>query len=136
MSHKLSLKCKLLAKCKHKVPLSPSVVVHEPQVFAEDPPPAEPALPSVSPVIVTSASNSLSDVQSVDSDIVNQVKSMFASFAESLEVRFSSIDQKFSQVIPSSASTVTQSSDVSHQDVPSNRSFSAPSPVATYRASA
>ena len=55
---------------------------------------------------------------------------MIASFAESLEARFSSIDLRFSQVIPSSAS-VTQSSDVSCQDVNCNCSLSAP-PVAVW----
>ena len=49
--------------------------------------------------------------------------------AESLEDRFSSIDRRFSQVIPNSA-FVTQSSDVSCQDVTSNSSLSAPSLVA------
>ena len=54
---------------------------------------------------------------------------MFASFAESLEARFSSIDRGFSWVIPTSAS-VTHSSDVSCQEVNFNHSLSAPSPVA------
>ena len=54
---------------------------------------------------------------------------MIASFAESLEARLSLIDHRFSQVMTSFA-YVTQSSDVSCQDVISNCSFSAPSPVA------
>ena len=126
VSLKLSLKRKQRAKCKHKVPLPLSMVVYEPEVFAGDLPPAEPASPSVSPVTVTTASVIL---QSVDTAVVDQFKSMIASFAKSLEARFSSFDCRFSQVMTSSAS-VTQPSDVSCQDVNSNHSLSAPSPVA------
>ena len=75
---------KLLAKHEHEVPLPSSVVVHEPEIFAGDPPLAEPASPSVVPVMVTTAFNSLSDVQSVVSNLVTKVKSMFGCFAESL----------------------------------------------------
>ena len=57
LSLKLSLKLKLLAKRKHKILLPPSVVVLEHEVFAGDPPPAELASPSVSPIVVTSASD-------------------------------------------------------------------------------
>ena len=55
---------------------------------------------------------------------------MFASFAKSLEGRFSSIDECFSQVVSSASSKVIDYRDnVSCQDV-NNRSFAAPSPVA------
>ena len=76
-----------MAKRKLKAPLSPSVVVHEPVVVAGDQPPASLC---VSLALVTSASDVVAENQS---DIVSQVKSMFASFAESLEARFSSVDQ-------------------------------------------
>ena len=52
VSHKLSLKRKLLTKYKHKAPVPPSMVVHEPQALGGDAPPAEPATPSVSPVVI------------------------------------------------------------------------------------
>ena len=71
------------------------MVVHEPMVVARVQPPAEPASPCVSSVLVTPASDSVAENQS-GVDIVSRVKSMFASFAESLEARFSSIDQRFS----------------------------------------
>ena len=55
---------------------------------------------------------------------------MFANFAKSLEGRFSSIDECFSQVLSGSSSKVHDSRDnVIHQDL-LNRSFTAPSPVA------
>ena len=132
MSHKLSLKRKLLAKRKLKAPLPPSVVVQEPVVVARDPPSAEPASPSATPALVTSASDSVAENQSgFDSNIVSQVKSMFASFAESLEARFSSIDQHFSQVISCFASTnIHARVGVSCQDVITNHSLTAPTPVA------
>ena len=44
VSHKLSLKHKLLAKRKHKVPLPPSMVMHEPEVFVGDLPPGRTSL--------------------------------------------------------------------------------------------
>ena len=121
VSHKLSFKCKLLAKCKLKAPLPPSMVVHESEALAGDTPLAEPASPSVS-LVVTTASNVM------QSDVVGLVKSMIATFAEYLEARFSQIDHKFSQVNPSSAS-LTQASNVSCQDV-DNCSLSDLSPVA------
>ena len=49
VSHKLSLKKKLLAKHKLKAPLPPSVVVPDPAIIAGDPPLAEPSSPSASP---------------------------------------------------------------------------------------
>ena len=58
VSHKFSLKEKLLAKRGLKAPLPPSMVVPDPAVVAGDPPPAKPALPSASPALVTSAFDS------------------------------------------------------------------------------
>ena len=50
---------------------------------------------------------------------------------QSLEARFSSVDQHFSQVISSSASTDIHSRvDVSCQDAITNRSLTTPTPVA------
>ena len=60
---------------------------------------------------------------------MSQVKSMFTSFAESLEARCSSVDQRFSQVISSSASDNQDRVDVSCQDTISNCSFAAPTPM-------
>ena len=54
---------------------------------------------------------------------------MITSFAESLGARLSSINRRFSQVLTCCAS-VTQASDVSCQDVLTDCSLSAPSPVA------
>ena len=81
MCYKLSLK-RNLAKHKLKVPLTHSVVVQDPVVvIAGDPPPAELASSCASPVSVTFASDSVAENQSgVESGIVSQVKSMFASF--------------------------------------------------------
>ena len=98
VSHKLSLKKKLLAKCKLNASLPPSVVVPDPTVVVGDPPLAVPASPSASPALVTSASNSsvAKNRSSDESSTVSKVQSMFASFAKSLEDRFSSRDQRFS----------------------------------------
>ena len=99
-------------------------------VVAGNQSPAEPASPCVSPALVTFTSDSIAENQS-GVDIVCQVKLMFASFAESLEVRFSSIDQHFSQVISSCASFDSHSRvGVSCQDVIFNHSLAAPTPVA------
>ena len=119
VSHNLSLKKKLLAKHKLKAPFAPSTVVPDPVIVAGDPPLAELASPSTSPVLVTSASDASAteNLSGVESAIVSQVQSMFASFAKSLEDRFSSIDEHFSQVISSSSSEVINSRDnVSCQD--------------------
>ena len=97
-----------------KAPLPPSVVV------VGDPPPASPC---ASPLLVTSASDSVAENQSdIESSIVSRFKSTFASFAaESLEARSSSLNQHFSQVISSFASTNSHSKiDVSCQDAITN----------------
>ena len=65
----------------------------------------------------------------VRSEIVTQVQSFLASFAKSLGGRFSKIDERFSQVMPSSSSEVTNERIDVNQDV-INRSLAAPSPVA------
>ena len=64
VSHKLSLKRKLLTKHKLKAPLPPSVDVHEPVVVVGDLPLAEPSSPGVSPALVTSTSDSIDENQS------------------------------------------------------------------------
>ena len=102
-----------MAKRKHKV-------MTEPQVFDGDAPPAEPATPSVSPVITTASDPS--------PQLGDQVKSMLDSFKDSLGARFASIDHRFSQFSASSASPVSISN-VTCQDA-INHSFTAPSPVA------
>ena len=112
--HKLSLKRKLLAKHKHKAPLPPSMVVHEPEALDGDAPQAELAMPPVSPVVTTA-----SDIS--QSAVVDQVKLMFAPFQESLEARFGQINNRFGQISSSSAS-LNQDSNASCQDV-DNRSL-------------
>ena len=123
VNHKLSLKKKILSKCKLKAPLPPSAVIADRAVVAVDPPPAKLA----SPVLENPVSENLSGVESA---LGSEVQLMFASFAKSLEGGSSSIDECFSQVMSSSSSKVIDSRDnVSCQDVFS-RSFAAPSRVA------
>ena len=131
VAHKLRLKCKLFAKRKLKAPLPPSVVVHKPVVVAGDQPPAKPASPCFLPTIVTYAPDSVAMNQS-SLDVVSQVMSLFASFAESSEAKFSSIDQRFIQVISCSASNISDRVNVICQDVVSNHSLAAPTPVAVH----
>ena len=121
VSHKLSLNKKLLTKHKHKTPVPPSMVVHEHEALGGDATPAEPAPPFVSPVVTTAS-------DTVQSAVVDQVKLMFASFQESLEARFTQIDNRFSQISSSSASLNQDSNDNCQDAI--NRSFSAPYPVA------
>ena len=47
-----------------------------------------------------------SQLSGVRGEILSQVKSLFDSFIQSLEARFSSIDSRFNQVISSAASNV------------------------------
>ena len=85
-------------------------------------------------------SSDSSSLEQVKGDILFQVKGLFDSFAASLEARFTSIDNKVSEVASSRdlpiASAAHQSEpdgirDVSVQDVAnSNNSFSAPTVVA------
>ena len=105
VSHKLSLKRRLLAKRKHKAPIQTCMVMTEPEVFDGDVPPATP----VSPVVTTVVSSDPVP------QLVNQVKLMFYSFKESLEARFASIGHRFSQISASSASPVSLSN-ISCQD--------------------
>ena len=120
--HKLSLK-KLLSKLKLKDPLLSFAVADDSAVVAEDPSPAEPALqvaPPTSldiPVIDTDVSEYLSGISS---DIVTQVQSVFANFAKSLERRFSTIAERFSQVLSSSSSKVPGNMDNVSQNVNSS----------------
>ena len=65
-----------------------------------------------------------------NSDVVSHVESIFQSFAKSLEAKFSAIDERFSQVMSSSASNDDSNRpNVSSQDV-ANSFPPAPSPVA------
>ena len=64
-----------------------------------------------------------------DRDIMSRVESLFQSFSKSLEVRFSSIDERFSQVIGSSSNANDNRPIVSSQYV-TNPSIPAPTPVA------
>ena len=65
----------------------------------------------------------------VRSEIVTQVQSLFASFGKSLDGRFSTIDERFSQVM-SNTKVTDDSINVSKNVI--NRSFAAPSPVAVH----
>ena len=120
VSHKLGLQRWLLAKCKHKTCSQTSKVIVEPEVFDGDAPAAIMA-PSVSTVVPTASASDSAPM------IVDQVKLMLDSFKDSMEARFVSIDNMFSQFSASTASPVSISN-VSCQDAP-NISFSAPSPV-------
>ena len=102
------------------------MVVQEPVVIVGDLTPARLASLYDLPALVTS--DSVAENQSgIESSIVSQVKSLFASFAESVEARFSSVDQCFSLVISSFASTDSHSRvDVGCQDAITNRSLTTP----------
>ena len=105
------------------------MVVPNPAIATEDLPPAELAWPA----LVTSASDSsvAETLSGAESNIVSQVQLMFANFAKSIEDRFSSIDDLFSQVISSSSFKLGDTRDnVSGQDAMTNHSFSTPSPLA------
>ena len=98
------------------------MVMYEPEALVGDAPQSEPASLFMSSVMTTT-----SDVmQGVD--IVGLINPMIATFAKSLEARFSQVDCRFSQGNHSSSS-LTQSSNVSCQDV-DNHSLSVPPPVA------
>ena len=64
-----------------------------------------------------------------DKDIISHVESLFQPFSKSLEVRFSSIDKRLSQVTSSSSKPNDNRTFVSSQDV-TNPSFTAPALVA------
>ena len=126
--HKPSLQGKLQSKHKLKETVStPLVAVDSADVAVSDQPASLiPLLVSSDPPVPDDDSVQLLGVRS---DIVGQVKCLFDSFAPSLEAHLTSIDRKFSQVILSSASDVTNNRDNVSQDV-LNPSFSAPSAVA------
>ena len=121
VSHRLGLKRWLLAKQKRKTSSQTSKVVVEPEVLDGN---------ALSAVTVPSVSTVVTNASASDSApmIVDQVKLMLDSFKDSMEARFVSIDNRFSQISASTASPVSISN-VSCQDAPSI-SFSAPSPVA------
>ena len=133
VKHRQSLKRKLLSKKKQEGALSTHTVAMDVEVLPADVAdlPLSPSPPSVAldlPVFV----DDLAPVSDVQSDILTQVKDFLASFSQSLEARFASIDSRISQGV-SSTSSVTVSDIVSSnvsQAVITSPSFSAPSAVA------
>ena len=92
----MSLKKKLKSKRKLKALSQSPVIDIAPAVSAVEPSPAE-AVVTVAPtgdppvsVATVQESPSVSD-----RDVLSHVESLFQSFAKSLEVRFSSIDERF-----------------------------------------
>ena len=130
VAHKLSLKKKLEFKRKLKTPSQSPVKDIAPAVSAVELSPAEPVV-TVAPAVDSSVS--IATVQESpsgsDRNIMSRVESLFQSFTKSLEVKFSSIDERFSQVIGSSSNTNDNWPIVSSRDV-TNPSFPAPAPVA------
>ena len=134
LAHKLSLKKKLISKRRLKTPSQSPVMDVAPAVSAVEPSPAEPVVAIAPAVDLVDPPVSVATVQESpshsDRDIISHVESLFQSFSKSLEVRFSSIDERFRQVISSSSSNANDNRPVvSSQDV-TNPSFTAPSPVA------
>ena len=107
--HKLSLQHKLLSKLSKKDPVPAPVVAADAMDVAADAAVTEPSLSPV-PTSVTSVSPVPADdslqMSGVRGEFLCQVKSSFDSFAQSLEARFTSVDNRFSQVISDSASKV------------------------------
>ena len=133
LAHKLCLRKKLESKHKLEALSQSPVIDVAPAVSAVETSPAE-AVVTVAravdpPVSVATVQESPAFS---DANIISHVESLFLSFAKSLEVRFSSIDERFSQVIGSSTSNDNVNRPiVSSQDV-INPSFTAPSPVAVH----
>ena len=123
-----------MSKRKLKEPLLSSTVVDDPACISDDPssvyPPAFIDPPSVSVDPTDFDDHVGAKLSGVKTELVGQVRSLFADLAKSLGDQFSEMDQKFSQVMPASSSNV-DSSDPLHvsQDV-ANHSFTAPTPVA------
>ena len=106
--HKLSLQHKLQSKLSKKDPV-PAPVAADATDVAADAAVTEPSLSPV-PTSVTSVSPVPADdslqMSGVRGEFLCQVKSSFDSFAQSLEARFTSVDNRYSQVISDSASKV------------------------------
>ena len=127
VTHKISLQHKFQSKWSKKDPVPAPVVADVAADVAVSEPPSSPVPPSVtsvSPVPVDDSGQLSGD----KGNIMSQVKSLFDSFAQSFEGRFTSIDNRFSQVMSDSASNVVNVVTVS-QDV-ITMSFSASSIVA------
>ena len=108
VKHKLSLQRKLQSKHKIKDTVSaPAGAADAADVAVLESPssPVPPSVSSVTPLPDDDASQ-LSDVRG---EIFSQVKSLFDSFAQSLETRFSSVDSKFNQVMSASTFKVDDS---------------------------
>ena len=73
--------------------MPPSSVIADPAVVAVDSSPVKPASPIASPVLMTPISDSAiaENLSGVESAVVSQVQSVFASFDKSLEGRYISI---------------------------------------------
>ena len=123
LAHKLSL------QRNKKDPVPASAVASDNTDVAAEPavvkPAASPVPASVTTVSPIHADNSS---QNVRDGIMCQVRSLFDSFAQSLEVRFSSMDNRFSQVLSWTSKDDVQDKDVS-QDVLAS-SLPAPTVVA------
>ena len=138
LKHKLSLQRKLVSKRKSKALASTPVVDLD---VAASVPPSDRSLSPVTPLVPEDPpmSSDSSSLEQVKGDILPQVKGLFDSFAGSLEARFTSIDNKVSEVASSRdlpialvahRSEPDRIRDVSVQDDNSNTSFSAPILVA------
>ena len=98
VKHKISLQRKLHSQWSKKKPVPARVVALMPRMlqFTEPPSsPVPPSVPSVSPMPVDDSSQT----SGVRGEILSQVKPLFDSFAQSLEARFTSVDNRFSQVM-------------------------------------
>ena len=107
VKHKLNLRRKLMAKRKLKDPVSSNSVSDDPAIISNAPSLVDPSVsvdaPPVSidpPAFDERVDAKLSDVKT---ELVGQFRSLFSDFAKSVEVKFSIIDQKFSQVMPATS---------------------------------
>ena len=124
--HRQSLKCRLLSKQRRKSALQSQTVtvdVEVPPASAADisSSPSPPSGASVASAAATSVPPSVTPVQGVTFD---RVKDLLASFSQSLEARFTIIDNRISQGLPSNAVDRNVS-----QDFLTLNSFPAPSVV-------
>ena len=97
VAHKRTLQRNLQSKCSKKNPVPAPAAAADAMDIAAEYAVAEPSaspvpasVPAVSPVHVDNSS------QGVRGEILCQVKSLFDSFAQSLETSFTSIDNRFS----------------------------------------
>ena len=139
VAHKLSLQHKLQSKCNKKDPASAPVVAANATDVAADAAVTEPfmfpVLTSVTSVCPVPVDDSL-QMSGVKGEFLCQVK-LFDSFAQSLEASFTSVDNRFSQVMSDSASKVdviSGSNNVSQLGIVLNfnKSSLTPTQTATY----